>query len=163
MEGRADRRWYYNRFRRERRAKLRRKSGYIYFIATPNDESRFARKAAVKPKQTQIERQEIYSIFAARAASTRKLFYHLISGEADPATALMLKEENQQEAKWKRLDRRVEWAESIDINEAHIQKLAATAPYRNVKRKRVHSVISKHSPERGITQRHVKMSPMQYV
>lgn len=94
----------------------------------------------------------------------RSYFYELIPCDtADPLQILMAKERWEEENRWKHVTRRVQYAEPIDIKQAHIDKLAATAPYRNIRSKRIHSVISKQSPERGITQRHIKMSPLQFV
>jgi hypothetical protein len=52
------------------------------------------------------------------------------------------------------------------IEQGHIDWIAAlvrSGMTRNQRRKRVGGSITKFSPERGITQRHIKMAGVQYV
>lgn len=91
------------------------------------------------------------------------IWYDICSqSPSNPLEELMRKEEAEEKEKYKHIGRRVEWAEQIDVQEAKISKLIATAPNGN-RKGRLRAPITKRSPERGITQRHIKMSPVHFV
>jgi hypothetical protein len=90
--------------------------------------------------------------------------HQLYSNFPDPLQMLMMKEEWEQEQKWKHVTSRVEYAAPrLTKEEAKIDKLMSTAPNRNRKGHLRKPAITKKSPERGTLQRHIKMSPVQFV
>lgn len=62
----------------------------------------------------------------------------------------------------KNRDRRVEFA-TTDFAAQRLAKIAATAPLPKRRRGKMQSRITRYSPERGVTQRHIKMSSGQFV
>jgi hypothetical protein len=127
---------------------------------------RLKREAMLKTLRVKVNDRQLRENFRSPIPLDKHSFFHEHIPDLncrDPLHELMAKEEAEEAQKWKHITRRVEWSEAPGLDELHMSKLLATIPQRNRIGRLQKSPITKRSPERGVTQRHIKMSPTQYV